>query len=32
LLTERQQNTMDFSSLTAGNKKVSAVKDLPRAS
>jgi hypothetical protein len=32
LLTERQQNTMDFSALTEGNKKVSAVKDLPRAS
>jgi hypothetical protein len=32
LLTERQQNTMDFSSLSEVIKSVPVVKGLPRAS
>jgi hypothetical protein len=32
LLTERLQNTMDFSSLSEAIRKVPAVKDLPAAS
>ena len=32
LLSDRQQNTMDLSSLTEMNNKVSVAKDIPRAS
>jgi hypothetical protein len=32
LLTERQQKTVDFSSLTEVSEKVFVVKSLPRAS